>query len=91
VEASELNAQTFEHRMSYLGKERPTSPHAGEIWRAVGGTNGTEQVSLHGHFRITTRERILAGKPGLSETRASPELVAAVFPLSEERLFESAN
>lgn len=87
MKAADMNKALFEHRMSYVSKPQASAPHAGEIWRTVAGSNHTEQVSLHGHFRVTTRERIMAGKPGLSETRAHPALVAKVFPLSAEELF----
>jgi hypothetical protein len=87
MKAAEMNAKLFEHRMSYVNTEPAPAPHTGEIWRTVAGSNDTEQVSLNGCFRVTTRERVLAGKPGLSETRAHPALVAKVFPLSVERLF----
>ncbi len=87
ITSTDWNEKFKEERASYNRGSIPTVSAVGEIWRTVPESNYTEQVSLCGKHRTTTKERILAGKPGLTETRAHPALVAKVFPLSEERLF----
>jgi hypothetical protein len=87
MNSQQWNEKFFEHRMSYLDSQPTPSPHVGEIWRTVPGSGCTEQVSDCGSFRATTRERVMAGQPGITETRADPALVSRVFPLNKERLF----
>lgn len=88
MNAQEWNKKLFEERMQHVNSSPPTAPFKGEVWRAVDDNKETIQVSLCGKQRNNTIERIMAGKGGIGEeTLASPELVAKVFPLSEERLF----
>lgn len=96
MKGHEWNKLFFEERMSNLNTKRPTTRGPSTVWRTIPGSNFTLQLSIDGELRRTTREMIMNGTADRLATpvhvdihKGLDKLMAEVFPLNSEKLYDA--